>query len=75
MIHRWPIFDAGNMGKKSVSGYNGRRFKPRLHKYVVSLSKTLNPHYFSGVNCEMRTNREHPRERLRALSFPDEMEF
>ena len=31
----------------SVFGYSDRRFKPRLHQYVVSLSRTLNPHYSS----------------------------
>ena len=37
----------GHVDKMSVSGYISRRFKPRLHQYVVSLSKTLYLHCFS----------------------------
>ena len=51
--------DIGHVGKISVSGYSDQRFKSRLHQYVVSLSKTLNPHCLS---CEMSTKWEHPRE-------------
>ena len=39
-----------------------QRFKPRLHQYVVSLSKTLNPHCFSRLSCEMSTRQKHARE-------------
>ena len=44
----------GHVVMMSVSGYRGRRFKPR-HQYVVSLSKTLYPHCFSRLSCEMST--------------------
>ena len=62
----------GYVGKKSFSGYTDRRFKPRLHQYVVSLSKTLYP------NClEMSTKREYPREGylFNAMSFPEEIAY
>ena len=42
-------------------GYRGRRFEPR-QQYVVSLSKTLYPHCFSRLSCEMSTRWEQPRE-------------
>ena len=59
----------------SVSGYSDRLFKQRLHQYVVSLSKTPNPHYFSWLNCEMSTKRGHPREGclFSAMNLPDEI--
>ena len=34
----------GDVVIMSVSGYIDRRFKPRLHLYFVSLSKTLYPY-------------------------------
>ena len=40
----------GHVGKMSVSGYSDRRFKPRLHQYVVSLRKTFNPYCFSRLS-------------------------
>ena len=46
----------------SVSGYRYRWFGPRLLQYVVSLSKTFNPHCCSRLSCEMSTRREHSRE-------------
>ena len=39
----------------SVYKYRGRRFEPRQHQYVVSLSKTFYPHCFSRLSCEMST--------------------
>ena len=45
----------------SVSGYRGKRFEPR-QQYVVSLSKTLYPHCFSRLSCEMITRWRPPRE-------------
>ena len=45
-----------------ISGFTNRRFKPQLHQYVVFLSKTLNPHGHSGLNCEMSAKREYPRD-------------
>ena len=52
----------GHVGTMSVSGYSNRRFKSRLHQYVVSLSKTRNPHCFSRLCCEVSTTREYHRE-------------
>ena len=44
----------GWLARMSVSGCRGRRFEPR-QQYVVSLSKTLYPHCFSRLSCEMST--------------------
>ena len=58
----------------SVSEYSDRRFKPRQHQYVVSMSKTLNPHCFSRLSCEMCTRRDHPREGcllFSVVNFPE----
>ena len=65
----------GQVGKISVSEYSDRRFKPRLQRYVVSLSMTLNPHCFSRLSCEMSTRRGHSHEGclLSAMSFPEEI--
>ena len=51
----------GRLVRMSVSGYRGRRFEPR-HLYVVSLSKTLFPHCFSRLSCEMSTRWGQPRD-------------
>ena len=51
----------GYVAKMSVSGYRDRWLEPWLHQYVVSMSKTLNPHCFSRLNCEMSTRLAHPR--------------
>ena len=48
----------GRLARMSVSGYRGRRFEPR-QQYVVSLSKTLNPHCFSRLSCAMSTRWGH----------------
>ena len=55
----------------SFSRYRDRRFEPRQHQYVVSLSKTLYPHCLSGLSCELSTRWKHPREGSlsRAISF------
>ena len=42
------------LARMSVFGYRGRLFEPR-QQYVVSLSKTLYPHCFSRLSCEMST--------------------
>ena len=52
----------GHLVEMSVSGYSDRRFKSRLHQYVVFLSKTLNTHCISQLRCAMSTRPEHPRE-------------
>ena len=44
-----------------ISGYRGRRFKAR-HRYFVSMSKTLYPHCFSRLCCEMSTRWGQPCE-------------
>ena len=44
----------GHVVRMSVSGYRGRRFEPR-HQYGVSLSKTLYPHCFSRLSCNVST--------------------
>ena len=61
--------------KMSVSGYRYRWFGPRLLQYVVSLSKTFNPHCCSRLSCEMSTRREHHREGCLfcAMSSPEEI--
>ena len=46
----------------SVFGYSDQWFKPPWRQFVVSLSKTLNPHCFIRLSCEMSTRRGHPRE-------------
>ena len=51
----------GRLVRMSVSGYRGQRFEPR-HQYVVSLNKTLRPHCFSRLSCEMSTRWGQPRE-------------
>ena len=50
----------GRLVRMSVSGYRGRPFEPR-HKYVVPLSKTLYPHCFGRLSCEMSTRWGQPR--------------
>ena len=45
----------GHRGKKSVSGYKDRRFKLRLHQYVVSMSKTLYSHRLSRLSSQIST--------------------
>ena len=64
----------GHVVKMSVSGYNDRRFKLRLHQYVVSLSKELDPHCFRRLSCETSTRRKYPREGglFSARSSPEE---
>ena len=52
----------GHVVRMSVSGYSGRLFKTRQHQYVVSLSKTLYPHFFSRLSCEISTRWGHPCE-------------
>ena len=47
-IRNWNI---GQVGEMSVNGYSDRRFKPRMHQYVVSLSKIINLHCFSRLSC------------------------
>ena len=37
----------GQVDRMPVSGYRGRRFEPRQHQYVVSMSKTLHQHFIS----------------------------
>ena len=51
-----------HVGKMSVSGYIDRRFKPRMHQNVVSLSKILNSHCLSRFICVMSTRLEHQGE-------------
>ena len=65
----------GHVCKMSVSGYIDRQFKPCLHQYVVSLSKTLNLHFFSQLSWELSTTREYPHEGclFSAMSFPEEI--
>ena len=65
----------GHVVKMSVSGCRYRRFEPRLHQNVVSLSRKHNPHCFSRLSCEMSSRREHPREGslFRAVSSPEEI--
>ena len=59
----------------SVSGYTDRRLKTWLHQYVVSLSRTLHPHCFSRLSCEMSIIWEHPGIGclFSAMSFSREM--
>ena len=49
--------------------------EPQLHQYVVSLSKTLYPHCFCRLSCEMSTRREHPHEGclFSAISFLEKL--
>ena len=63
------------VGKMSVSGYTDRRFESRQHLYVVSMNKTLYPHCFSHLRCEVSTRRKHPREGclFSAMSFSEEI--
>ena len=56
----------GRLARMSVSGYRGRRFEPR-QRYVVSLSKTLYPHCFRRLSCEMSTRCGQPREECSVL--------
>ena len=51
----WALW---SFGKMSASRYSDRRFIPRLHLYIVILSKTLNQHCVSRLFCEMSTRRE-----------------
>ena len=51
--------DIGRVVRMLVSGYRGRRFEPR-QQYVVSLSKTLYPHCFSRLICELSTRWGQP---------------
>ena len=51
----------GSLARMSVSEYRGRRYEPRQQN-VVSLSKTLYPHCFSRLSCEMSTRWGQPRE-------------
>ena len=51
----------GHLVRMSVSGYRGWRFEPR-HQYAVSLNKTLYPHCFSRLSCEMSTRWRQPRD-------------
>ena len=64
----------GHVRRMSVSGCSNRWFKPQ-HRYVVSLSKTLSPHYLCQLICEMSTSRKHPREwcLFSAMRFPVEI--
>ena len=50
------VFDTEHIGlvRMSASGYRGRWLEPR-NQHVVSLSKTLYPHCFSRLSCEMST--------------------
>ena len=52
---------SGRLVRMLVSGYIGRRFEPR-NQYVASLSKTLYPHCFSRLSCEMSTRWGQPSE-------------
>ena len=45
----------GHVDCMSVSGHSDRRFMPLLRQCVVSFSKTLNPHCFRRISCEMST--------------------
>ena len=67
----------GHVGKMSDSGYSDRRPKPRLHQYIVSLSKTLNPHCFGRLSCEMSTRWGYHRDECMSstVSFPEEIEL
>ena len=63
----------GHVARMSVSGYRGRLFEPRQHRYVMSLSKTLYPHRISRLSCEMSTRWIHPREGCSVLSSSEEI--
>ena len=65
----------GHVVKMSVTEYRDRRFEPRHHQHVVSLSKTLSPHCFSRLSYEMSTKREHLRKGslFSAMSSPEEI--
>ena len=52
----------GHVARMSASGYRGRRFEPRQHQYVVSLSKTLYPRCSSRLRYEMSTRWGQPLE-------------
>ena len=54
--------DIGHVVRMSASGYRGRRFEPLQRHYVVSLCKTLYPHCFSRLSCEMTTRWGHIRK-------------
>ena len=62
-----------HVAEMSVSRHRYRLFELRLHQYVVPFSKTLNPHCFSRLSCEMSARREHPCEECLfiAMSFPE----
>ena len=64
----------GHMGKASVSGCRDWRFKPDFIS-MLSLCKTLNPHCFSRLSCEMSTIGEHPHEGclFSAMNFSEEI--
>ena len=49
----------GHLVRMSASGYRGRQFE-RRHQYVVSINKTVYPHCFSRLSCEMSTRWEQP---------------
>ena len=51
----------GRLTRMSVSRYRGRRFELR-QQYDVPLSKTLYPHCFSRLSCEMSTRWGQPHE-------------
>ena len=50
----------GCVGKMSFYGYSDLQFKPCMGQYVVSLSKTLYPHCYSRLSCEMSTRWGQP---------------
>ena len=52
----------GHVVKMSAYGYSTGWFKHQLHQYIVTLSKTLNPHCFSQLSGEMGSSRGDPRE-------------
>ena len=68
-LHRQVVSAISHVVRMSVYGYRGRRFEPRQHQYVVSLSKTLYPHCFSRLSCEMSTRWGQRRE----LCFSEEV--
>ena len=65
----------GHGATMSVSRYGDPQFKPRLHQYFVSLSKTFNPHCFHRLWSEMSKGREHRREGclFSGMSFSEEI--
>ena len=57
------FFLIGHVVRISVSGYRGRGFEPWIpKKNVVPLSKTLYPHCFSRLSCEISTRWGHSLE-------------